>query len=626
MKNSKSPFVNTLGVPLLVGIAVFSLLMFHGLSAVHGAAQLSFFTVAAFAQAGLFSAPAWLLAKAGRCRARWIRLPALVLLPVYAISLVLLMDANYQIYALYGFYINGFVWNVVTTPGGLEALGFSNSFYVSAGLRLLLVAALYAALVRWLPLERIARLRPLRALRVILPLVFLLQAGIYAYANHTRQQEVLQSVQRIPWYVAVTAKGLLGKLGVKRNARELNASLNRGKGKLIYPLVDAKRIPLDKPYNIVWLTAESWRADMLDPRIMPETYAFARDNIRFLNHYSGGNGTRMGMFSQFYGLYGSYWFDALPAERPPLLLETLRRNHYSLMAYTSARFSYPEFDRTIFRNFTSEQLQSDHEGDPWRRDIRNVTDLTAFINSAKQPFFSFMFFESTHARYSFPPENALEKDYLKDFNYLDTDINGQISRIKARYINASHHLDSQFARVLSTLKESGKLDNTIVVITGDHGEEFMENGRWGHNSTFSEQQIKVPLVLHIPGQEARTVERMTSHVDLPITVLSTLSRLPGIERDKISFGHSLLDDSYRHDYLVVSDWGGGALISRDLKLVLSPEANDEHGRYQSRDDRPLGEKEVAGISRKLLGQYLKEAPRFYRGVRNSGTQPPLKAP
>ncbi|MBB3062460.1 sulfatase-like hydrolase/transferase [Microbulbifer rhizosphaerae] len=623
--NSSLPYFR--GVPLLVWCVSFALLMLHGLPALNGAVQIGYFTAATIAQAALLALPAWLLVRgASATRPGWLRFSLLALLHLYAVGIVLAIDANYQIYALYGFYINGFVWNIISTPGGLEALGFSNSFYVSSALRVLLVAAVYTAAVRWLPLARIANTRPVRAAAAALPLVFLLQGGIYAYADHTGEQQILQSVQRIPWYSPVTAKGLLSKLGVERKRPELDGSLSRRKGKFAYPAVDAQSIVLDKPYNIVWLTSESWRADMLDPRIMPKTYAFARDNVHFLNHYSGGNGTRMGMFSQFYGLHGNYWFDALPAERPPLLLETLRKNSYSLMAYTSARFSYPEFDRTVFRNFSPEQLHSDHEGDPWQRDIRNVSKLTTFINSAKQPFFSFMFFESTHANYSFPAENALETDYLEDFNYLDTDIKSQISRIKARYINASHHLDSQFARVLRALKESGRLDNTIVVITGDHGEEFMENGRWGHNSTFVEQQVKVPLVLHIPGQKARTVERMTSHVDLPITLLSAMSRLQGIDKRQVSLGHDLLDENYRHDYLVVSDWHGSGLIAEDLKLVLSAKASDERGRFFTRNDQPLAEADAAALSRRLIGDYLRETPRFYSRRGKSGGQPSLAAP
>jgi membrane-anchored protein YejM (alkaline phosphatase superfamily) len=77
--------------------------------------------------------------------------------------------------------------------------------------------------------------------------------------------------------------------------------------------------------------------------------------------------------------------------------------------------------------------------------------------------------------------------------------NYTLEHLDGFYINASNHLDYQFSRIISTLKKEDLLKETIVIITGDHGEEFMENGRWGHNSTFSQQQIRVPLLIHIPG-------------------------------------------------------------------------------------------------------------------------------
>src|SRR5690606_33350712 len=125
----------------------------------------------------------------------------------------------------------------------------------------------------------------------------------------------------------------------------------------------------------------------------------------------------------------------------PLLLDTLQASDYDLMAYTSSRFSYPEFDKTIFAGFADSQLQSYTEGDGWQRDRKNVTDLLSHITSAKSPFFTFMFFESAHANYYFPEESIIEPNYLEDFNYLTVDVEEDIELIRARYINANHHLD-----------------------------------------------------------------------------------------------------------------------------------------------------------------------------------------
>ena len=94
-----------------------------------------------------------------------------------------------------------------------------------------------------------------------------------------------------------------------------------------------------------------------------------------------------------------------------------------------------------------------------------------------------------------------------------------IDQLKNRYINASHHVDLQISKILKTLEQQNLRDSTIVVITGDHGEEFMEKGHWGHNAGFHEEQIRTPMILHIPGTKPQVVKKLTSHVDIIPTLL-----------------------------------------------------------------------------------------------------------
>ena len=101
----------------------------------------------------------------------------------------------------------------------------------------------------------------------------------------------------------------------------------------------------------------------------------------------------------------------------------------------------------------------------------------------------------------------IKTPYRDDINYATLnkeDLRNEIVPIKNRYLNAVHHLDSQFARVFAYLKEKNLLDSTIVILLGDHGEEFMEHGYWGHNSTFVNEQIRTPLVIWMPGQAPKT--------------------------------------------------------------------------------------------------------------------------
>jgi uncharacterized protein len=419
----------------------------------------------------------------------------------------------------------------------------------------------------------------------------------------------LHVADRIIWYMPVTARSFFEGMGAEIDRPE-NAEfeVSIGGGSLNYPPAPEQKVKT--PYNIVWLVAESWRADMLTPEIMPQTWAFAQKTSQFREHYSGGNGTRMGMFSQFYGLYGSYWFDFLNAGRQPLLMEVLQNNDYAMKAYTSSRFSYPEFDKTVFAGFDESDLQSYTEGAGWERDRKNVADMLGFIEQAESPFFSFMFFESAHANYYFPEESVIAPDYIEDFNYLTLDIEKEIERIRARYINANHHLDSQLGRVFAALEEQGKLDNTIVIVTGDHGEEFMENGRWGHNSTFSQEQIRVPFLFYLPGQEPTKFDVMTSHHDVPATVLAALGL--DIDPATYSYGQDLLAADYSRNYTVASDWHGNTLVTPDVKMVFSKKGAFYDDVATNLDDDPIDLSTSKAPYREALGLFTRELSRFYQ--------------
>ncbi|MEZ5598502.1 MAG: hypothetical protein R3E84_19360 [Pseudomonadales bacterium] len=107
---------------------------------------------------------------------------------------------------------------------------------------------------------------------------------------------------------------------------------------------------------------------MLTTRIMPSTTRFAARAINYRQHYSGGNGTRMGLFTLFYGMDGSYWQTILDERRPPLLLRRLNDLGYRFLAQTAARFSYPEFDATIFSGLQADRLHEDSAGPTGLRD------------------------------------------------------------------------------------------------------------------------------------------------------------------------------------------------------------------------------------------------------------------
>lgn len=511
------------------------------------------------------------LASRGR-QASWVTLATYTVAVLSAGLTLVLLFADVQIYEIYDFHINGFVINLVTTPGGIESMGMSES---GTAVFALLIGGMFAATalllgaLHFLVQRRAGRPLPWRYRYLILLFVLLTASERIAYgvSSLSGYAPVLVAAERFPLYQPLTFKSLAKKIGLKPVDEERNL-IDSEISRVQYPLAPLAVNPPERPYNIVWLVSESLRADMLDPEIMPATWNFAARAHRYARHYSGSNSTRMGVFSMFYGLYGNFWFPFLESTRGPVLFDVLKEQNYQWRFFSSQKLSYPEFDRTVFAAIPQQDMQSYTSGQGWERDRKNVTDLLAFLRQRDpaRPFMSYMFFESPHARYYFPEESVIRTPYLEDFNYATMDLEKDMPLIRNRYINSVHHLDSQFARVLEYLAQENLLDNTIVIITGDHGEEFNERGHWGHGSTFNDAQTRVPMVMWIPETGSSVVEHMTSHLDIIPTLLPRL----GVQNPASDYalGYDMLGPSLR-TYTITGHWRTMGFIADHYKAVIA---------------------------------------------------------
>jgi len=89
-------------------------------------------------------------------------------------------------------------------------------------------------------------------------------------------------------------------------------------------------------------------------------------------------------------------------------------------------------------------------------------------------------------------------------------------------------LDTELSRLFAWMQKQGLIDETLLVVTSDHGEEFMEHGRVDHFLPMWQEVLRVPLILRGPGVPAGVrVQAPVSHLDLAPTILS----LAGVETD-----------------------------------------------------------------------------------------------
>lgn len=110
--------------------------------------------------------------------------------------------------------------------------------------------------------------------------------------------------------------------------------------------------------------------------------------------------------------------------------------------------------------------------------------------------------------------------------------------------------DAQFGILMGRLKEMGIYDDALIVVLADHGEAFLEHGKWGHGMSLYAEQINIPLLIKLPLGTAARVAPLSQQVD----VLPTILAVAGIEIPSHVQGRSLLPAIVRgvevHDAVV----------------------------------------------------------------------------
>jgi len=537
-------------------------------------------------------------------------LPALpgALLAVYQLWLV----TDVAVYKIFKFHMNSMVLNLVLTPGGLESL--DQGWGTKA---LFALAAAGAGAVQWWFWRLASGASSWRALSGRLPaalagLLLLFVAadkGLYAWANLYDAVLITRNSQLFPLYQPLRVRSFASKyLGVKLD-QEVRGGIDSRYSGLDYPKAPLRSEPPARPLNFLFIVVDSLRADMLTPEVMPETWAFGKKAAVFKNHYSGGNATRFGIFSMLYGLYGNYWFPMLGERRGPVFLDELKRQGYDLRVYASAKLSFPEFNKTCFVSVPRESIYDEPKGANGAEKDLDISDkFISYLRSrdAKKPYFSFIFYDASHGNYD--PQPGLEK-FKPAFGVSQLALNkDNVGGLFNRYKNSILGDDLLVGRILKELTARGGLKNTVVLVLGDHGEAFLERGRYGHNQGYSPEEVRVPLVLYLPGRAPAVLSQPTSHLD----IVPTLLPLAGVKNPPADYasGRSLFDGAAR-PYLASASWDSAGLITADGILEMPLEAYKGGLKVFDPEYRELRGKEAEKFSPLIL-QFQREARRFSR--------------
>ena len=271
---------------------------------------------------------------------------------------------------------------------------------------------------------------------------------------------------------------------------------------------------------------ESLRDDFFNQETAPHLHQFNLENKFCDLSFSNANYTQGSWFSIFHSKLPFYWGDLQSAHwqsGAPALI-ALKKAGYQIHVYSSSQLSFYKMDQMIFGKGLA-LADSFHlfvpteEREPWQSDAQTMAKLREDLQEKKPGGGLYIvFLESTHFDYSWPKnQTCFSTPCLDKVNYLKMCcVKDDLEGLKNRYRNAIHYMDSLFGQFLTDLKNSPRWEEAAIVLTGDHGEEFFEQGHLFHASDLCEGQTRVPLYCRIKGIQKQI---MCSHIDIFPTFL-----------------------------------------------------------------------------------------------------------
>lgn len=421
-----------------------------------------------------------------------------------------------------------------------------------------------------------------RLLGAVIAICFVVAQGIYAWADASYYVPVTSIAQQLPVQRGFTAKKLLVRFGLvdisqsreRRLANRMAGGLDlTTAANLNYPLVPLQ-CSTAQPFNLLIILVDAMRSDMLGNGLTPHMDQFASQRAtRFSNHFSGGNSSRMGVFSLFYSLPPGYFSSFEAMQKPPVLMDQLMVENYQFGLFSSSNMYRPvTLDRTVFARVANLRIETKPVDAPaWQRDRIMTDEWMQWLDqrSMDQPFFGFLFYDAVNDK-TYPPEYA---------NRVAVNPADPLAEKFANYKTSVMFDDELIGQVIADLEKRGLADNTVVIISADHGEEFNENGDGikGHGSGYGRRQLGVPMLLAWPGMEPRRIAHRTSHYDIAPTLMRRMLGCSNAYAD-YSSGQDLYDGP-QWDWLVAGSYYNYAVLEPEQITVTFP-----NGMYEVRDN------------------------------------------
>ena len=484
---------------------------------------------------------------------------------------LLLIDS--EVFTRFHLHLNPIVWQLVINPDENEMARDWQLMFISVPVILLL--ELVFATWSWQKLRSLTRRRRFaRPLAAFLFIAFIASHVVYIWADANFYRPITMQRANLPLSYPMTARRFLEKHGLldaQEYQRRLIEQGNPDAVSVQYPLSELRYRDMGTGQNVLLITVDGLNYSRFEKQ-MPALAGFAEQNISFTRHMSSGNTTDNGIFGLFYGISPSYMDGILSTRTPAALITALNQQGYQLGLFSSDGFTSPLYRQALLSDFSMPSVRT-------QSDEQTATQWINWLGRYAQEdnrWFSWVSFNGTN---------------IDDSNQ---------QAFARKYSRAVGNVDDQINRVLNALRDSGKLDNTVVIITAGRGiplSEEEETFDWSHG------HLQVPLVIHWPGTPAQRINALTDHTDLMTTLMQRLLHV-STPASEYSQGQDLFNPQRRHYWVTAADNDTLAITTPKKTLVLNN--NGKYRTYNLRGERVKDEKPQLS----LLLQVLTDEKRF----------------
>ncbi len=183
------------------------------------------------------------------------------------------------------------------------------------------------------------------------------------------------------------------------------------------------------------------------------------------------------------------------------------------------------------------------------------SDFVSAQEGGASPFFLWLHYMDVHIPYysseGRAPGDAMGfEEFLGRYapdNFQNSIANPAVRKLAEQYVDSTRKIygervsaaDRKVGDFLKVLKERGLYDDALIILTADHGDEFMEHGGLTHSAKLYNELLHVPLLVKLPHGKFERITKKVSMIDLPTTICDVL----GVERPKTYRGVNLFKDT-----------------------------------------------------------------------------------